>query len=79
MPQPVYYKFSQRFNQPACKAYEWCTNFAPEDQAPMREENAIREVQQLTENTIILTDKFHNVGKTTEKQKLICLYSHRLM
>ena len=79
MPQPVHYKFTQHFSKPARKAYEWCTNFTPEDQALMREENATREVQQLTQNTVILTDKFHSEGKTTEKQKLICLYPKRLM
>jgi hypothetical protein len=74
MPQPVHYKFTQRFNQPARKTYEWCTDFTPEDQVLMQKKNATRQVQQLTENTIILTDKFHNEGETTVKQKLICLY-----
>jgi hypothetical protein len=45
----------------------------------MREKNATREVQQLTENTVILTDKFYNEGETTVKQKLVCLYPDRLM
>ena len=79
MAQSVHYKFTQRFSQPARKAYEWCTNFTPEDQALMREKNATREVQQLTENTVILTDKFHNERETTVKQKLVCLYPDRLM
>lgn len=79
MPQPVHYKFTQRFNQPARKTYEWCTDFTPEDQVLMQKKNATRQVQQLTENTIILTDKFHNEGETTVKQKLICLYPNRLM
>lgn len=79
MPQPVHYQFTQRFNQPARKAYEWCTNFTPEDQVLMREKNVTREVQQLTENTFILTDRVHNKGETTVKQKLVCLYPDRLM
>ncbi len=79
MHQPVHYQFTQRFNQPARKAYEWCTNFTPEDQILMLEKNATREVQQLTENTYILTDKFHDKIETTVKKKLVCLYPDRPM
>ena len=79
MPQPVRYKFTQRFSQPARKTYEWCTDFMPEDQALMQKKNATREVQQFTKNTIILTDKFHNKGETTVKKKLVCLYPDKLM
>jgi hypothetical protein len=79
MPQPIHYHFTQRFNQPARKAYEWCTDFTPEDLVLMQEKNVTRKVQQITGNTVILTDKFHNEGKTTVKQKLVCLYPSRLM
>jgi hypothetical protein len=79
MPQAVHYRFTQRFNQPARKAYDWCTDFTPEDQVLMREKNATREVQQLTKNTVILTDTFHKKGETTVKQKLVCLYPNKLM
>jgi len=79
MLQPIQYRFSQRFNLPARKAYEWCTDFTPIDQALMREKDATREVQQLTKNTFILTDKFQVGGETIVKQKLVCLYPNRLM
>jgi hypothetical protein len=79
MPQPVRYEFTQRFNQPARKAYEWCMNFTPEDQALMGEENATRKVEKITKDTFILTDKFRNEDKTTVKQKLVCLFPDRLM
>lgn len=39
----------------------------------------MREVQQLTKNTVILTDTFHKKGETTVKQKLVCLYPNKLM
>ena len=78
MIQPIQYQFSQRFNLPAHKAYEWCTNFTPKDPALMREK-ATREVKPITENTFILTDKFQVLGETTIKQKLVCLYPNRLM
>jgi hypothetical protein len=45
----------------------------------MREKNATREVQQITEDTFVLTDKFHSDGKITVKQKLVCLFPERLM
>jgi hypothetical protein len=45
----------------------------------MREKTATREVQQITGNTVILTDKFHDEGRTMVKQKLVCLYPNRLM
>ncbi len=79
MLQPVHYRFSQRFNLPARKAYEWCTDFTPGDQTLMGEKNATREVQRITEDTLILTDKFQVGGETTVKQKLVCLYPNRLM
>ena len=79
MLQRIQYRFSQRFNLSARKAYEWCTDFTPRDPSLMREENATREVRQLTENTFILTDKFQVGGETTLKQKLVCLYPNRLM
>lgn len=79
MPQPVHYQFTQHFNQSARKAYKWCTDFTPRDQVLMREKNATREVQQITENTVILTDEFHTESKTVMKQKLICLYPNRLI
>ncbi len=79
MPQPVHYNFTQCFGQPARKAYEWCIDFTPEDQALMQEKNAAREVQQLTKNTVIMTDKFNKDGETMVKQKLVCLYPDRLM
>ncbi len=79
MPQPVHYNFTQSFSQPARKAYKWCTDFTPEDQALMQEKNAARDVQQLTKNTVILTDRFNKEGETMVKQKLVCLYPDRLM
>lgn len=79
MPKPVHYQFTQQFNQSARKAYKWCTDFTPEDQVLMREKNATREVHQITENTVILTDEFHTETETMVKQKLVCLYPRRLM
>lgn len=78
MTQPIKYQFIQRFNLPARKAYEWCTDFTPQDPVLMQEE-ASREVKAITENTFILTDKIQVGGETIIKQKLVCLYPNRLM
>jgi uncharacterized membrane protein len=79
MPQPVRYQFTQRFSQPARKAYEWCTDFTPEDQVLMGNGNATREVRKITESTFILTDTYQGEGEPTVKHKLVCLYPDRLM
>jgi hypothetical protein len=77
MPQSVYYRFSQHFDVSAPRAYRWCTDYDPQDHALMRV-NAEREVMHISENTIILIDKYHNKNKIIEKQKLVCLYPDRL-
>ncbi len=79
MLQSVHYQFTQRFDQPARKAYQWCTDFTPGDPIFMMEKNVTREVQRLTEDTVILTDKFQNEGETIVKKKLVCFYPDRLM
>jgi hypothetical protein len=79
MPQSINYHFTQRFSQPAHKAYKWCTGFTPQDQALMGEKNATRKVQKIAENTVILKDEFHAESGTVTKHKLVCLYPKRLM
>jgi hypothetical protein len=77
MPQSIHYHFSQSFNVPAFKAYEWCTDYSPQDHALMHVD-AEREVMHVSESTIILTDKFYVKDKIIKKQKLVCLYPDRL-
>ena len=78
MPVSIHYNFSQRFNVSARKAYEWCTDYTPEDQALMQEESAKREIQHITEDILILTDTYFSENQTTTKQKLVCLYPRQL-
>ena len=78
MPLTVHYNFSQRFNAPARKAYQWCTDYTPEDQALMQEENATREIHQIAKDVLILTDTYLSKNERTTKQKLVCLYPHQL-
>ena len=74
----IRYRFSQRFYVSAHEAYDWCTNYSPQDHALMGDEAAERQITRLAESTLILTDIFQ-VGKgKVEKQKLVQLYPDRL-
>lgn len=79
MPYTLRYRFSQHFDISAQEAYNWCTDFRPEDHTFMGEENAKREVRWLTDSTIILKETFH-IGKgEVVKEKLVQLYPDRFM
>lgn len=74
MPVVVNYHFSQRFVLSAKDAFDWCTDFVPEDQQLMGDKNAERQIQHISERTIILKDIFHQPNGDVEKQKLVQLY-----
>ena len=76
-PHTIRYSFSQRFRVPATEAYRWCTDYDPQDNALMHE-NARREIQQISEGTIILTDTYDDQNVVTSKQRLVHLYPERL-
>ena len=79
MSYAIRYRFSQRFAVSAQEAYNWCTDFQPEDHALMGEENAKREVRWLTDSTIILKETFHSDKGDVVKEKLVQFYSDRFM
>src|SRR5208337_414877 len=68
----VSYKFSQSFRVPARQAYKWCTNYEPTDLSLMNEEGQPR-IRKVTEDTVILTEKFNQKGKMVKKVKLVKL------
>jgi hypothetical protein len=78
MPSSIRYCFSQRFSVSARKAYDWCTDYAPQDHVLMGDETAERQITRLTEDTVILTDLFHVVSGNVKKQKVVHLYPDRL-
>jgi hypothetical protein len=78
MPCSIRYCFSQRFSVPTRKAYQWCTDYGPEDHTLMGDEAAERQITRVTDTTIILTDIFHTSSGPVEKQKLVQLYPDRL-
>jgi hypothetical protein len=57
IPYSIRYGFSQSFNFPAETAYKWCTDYDPKDLQRMGETGR-RRITRLTEDTIILDDKF---------------------
>ena len=77
MPISVHYHFNQHFNVSAFRAYSWCTNYDPQDNVLMRVK-AKREILHVSENTIILTDKYYCKSKVIKKRKLVCLYPNQL-
>ena len=78
MPTPIHYHFQQRFAVPTRKAYDWCTDYSPEDHALMGDRDGKRTISQFTNSTVILTDTFQVAGSTVEKQKLVQLYPEML-
>ena len=68
----ITYRFTQRLPVSAREAYEWCTNFEPNDLALMHEKGR-RKIRKLTNDTIILNETVEQDGKKTKKTKLIKL------
>jgi hypothetical protein len=73
MPVAVRYQFHQAFRVPAKAAFEWCTNFDPEDHTLMGDK-AERKVSQIAEGSLLLKDTFHTAAGIVEKLKLVELY-----
>ena len=66
------YKFIQRFPVPAQEAFEWATDYQPNDLTLMGEDGK-RTIQKITKDTIILKeDIMHRRGRTS-KVKLVRL------
>ena len=78
MAHSIRYRFAQRFNVSAREAYDWCTDYSPGDMTLMQEQNATRDVRQVSEDTILLNDTYTVGGERVTKQKLVCLYPDRL-
>lgn len=77
----IRYRFSQPFNFPAETAYQWCTDFAPDDWGRMGKEGT-RKIKRINEDTLILTDTvITGEGKgrrPVTKQRLVRLNSDRM-
>ena len=81
MPTSIYYHFQQHFNVSASKAFEWCTTYTPEDHVLMGEKEARREIENITDRTIILTDTFNpgaenQIEKNIKNSEISAIYIH---
>ena len=79
MPYTIRYHFSQHFAVPAKAAYEWCTDYRPDDHSLMGNPDAKRIVTWLTDSTVLLKETIPTSTGTVEKEKLVHLYPDRLM
>ncbi len=68
----VSYKFSQRFPVPAQEAFDWATDYQPNDLALMGEKGK-RTIRKVTEDTIILKEDITHAGRKISKMKLVRL------
>ena len=78
IPNVICYRFNQSFAVSAPNAYHWCTDFTPEDHTLMGEDNAERQVMNVTNGTLILKEIFHTNSDDIEKLKLLHLYPDQL-
>ncbi len=68
----VSYRFTQRFPVPAQEAFDWATDYQPNDLALMGEEGK-RTIQKITEDAIILKEDITHARGKTSKVKLVRL------
>ena len=68
----VTYQFNQRLNAPPNVAYQWCTDYQPDDLSLMHEKGQ-RKIRWLTDDAVILREVVRQNGKTTKKVKLVRL------
>jgi hypothetical protein len=74
MPLSVRYQFTQLLPVSANQAFDWCTEFGPEDNTVMAVANAQRQITNIADGALIIKDVFHTPAGTIEKQKLVQLY-----
>ena len=68
----VPYSFQQQLAAPAGVAFDWCTDYQPYDLAIMRERGK-REIQKLTDDTVMLTETTRKRNRLVKKTKLVRL------
>lgn len=73
----VRYEFSQHFRVPPRQAFDWCTDYTPEDHALMGHKGR-RQSRRVTDDTIILVDTSYPKGRAVTRRKLIRLDPERL-
>jgi hypothetical protein len=74
MPASIRYRFTQKFAFSAKDAYDWCTDFEPQDHKLMGDETATRQIVNVAEGMVILNEVFQTPNGDFEKQKIVHLY-----
>jgi hypothetical protein len=77
----VHFWFSQHFDFPAEAAFNWCTDYSPDDLNLMGN-GGRRKVERLNDDTFILTDEYgtndEKVLRTRLSKKVVRIYPERL-
>ena len=73
----VRFQFSQTFDVPARKAYDWCTDYDPEDWSRMGKRGT-RRVEKVNSDTVLLTDSVVADHGPITKRKLVRLDPARM-
>ena len=68
----VKYAFNQLLAAPAAKAFDWCTDYQPNDFNLMKEKGK-RTIRKLTEDLILLTETSPKKNRSVIKTKLVRL------
>jgi transposase len=74
---PIRYQFSRSFDVPAKAAYQWCTDYRPDDWRRMGKKGT-RRIKRLNEDTLILTDTVEGEGGAVTKKRLVRLNADSL-
>lgn len=73
----VCYEFSQQFDIPERPAFDWCTDYKPDDWTKMGK-NGTRRIKHINDDTLILTDTVVGKGGPVTKKRLVRLNPGRL-
>ena len=71
------YEFSQRFNVPAARAFEWCTDYDSKDHNLMGNKG-FRRVTRVSDDTVFLEDTVYQDGRAVTKKKIIKIDKERM-
>lgn len=76
-PFTVRYDFTQSFSIPPKEAYNWCTNYHPDDWSLMGKQGR-RKITKISADTIVLDDTVYGGGRSITKRRLVRLDPARL-
>ena len=73
----VKYGFNQQLGLPAREAFDWCTDYQPNDLGLMKESGK-RRISKITDDTIVLIETLPKDGRPITKTKLVRLNRSKL-